>query len=205
MASGSLTWAMRFPKLLPLLACLTFASPVLAHPHVFIDTGMKLLIVNGKLESVEVHWKWDEVYSDSWIKDFDLDRDKKFNAAETKKFISDATAGLDRFAEFIFLYDAKGQRHEFGAVSDFKLGIDKGSVTYDFRAKLKKPVPVSGSALTVGAYDETYFIDVSFPKGAKIAVEGAPQCVARIIEDDQHLIYDGMVKPQVAELTCPDF
>ncbi|MFD2262771.1 DUF1007 family protein [Lacibacterium aquatile] len=187
------------------IAMLGFSTPAIAHPHVFIDAGMRLLVKDGKLEAVEVHWKWDEVYSDSWIKDFDLDRDQKFNATETKKFVSEATAGLERFAEFIFLHDVKGTRHEFGGVDNFRLGIEKGSVTYDFRAKLKKPIAISGTALTVGAYDETFFISVSFPKDAKIGIEGAAQCLARVIEDDQHLIYDGMVKPEVVELTCPDF
>lgn len=188
--------------LLALLAGLWLPLSALAHPHVFIDAGLKVLVVDGKITAVDIRWTWDEVYSDSWIKDFDSDRDGQFNAAETRRFIAEATAGLENFAQFIFVHDAQGTRHPVAGVSNFRLSRSGNSVVYDFRGALKTPLPVSAGPVTLGAYDESYYIDVAFPKAADVGVIGAASCTAKVVEDHKHPIYMGTVSPQVVEISC---
>lgn len=184
-----------------LLAALLAAPAVLAHPHVFIDAGIQVAVEHGSLASVNIRWKWDEVYSDTWITDYDRNNDGKFSAAETKAFIEGATAGLDNFGQFIFVHDAGGKRHPIGKVDNFRLSQEGKSVVYEFRALLARPAPLSAGPFRIGAYDESYFIDVAYPDPT-LSGTSETGCTAAIVEDDRHLIYNGLVKPLVLELTC---
>ena len=47
-----------------------------AHPHIFVDTALKVLVTDdGQLESIEVTWVYDEFYSLLIFEDLGLDAD----------------------------------------------------------------------------------------------------------------------------------
>ena len=51
-------------------------SPVLAHPHIFIDVGLEVLVDDsGQMESVRVTWAYDALYSLLITEEFGLDTD----------------------------------------------------------------------------------------------------------------------------------
>lgn len=63
-------------RFLFLFCPLFFAMPAVAHPHVFIDTGLTLhLDAHGRLTRVEVTWVYDEFYSLLITEDMGLDPD----------------------------------------------------------------------------------------------------------------------------------
>ena len=52
------------------------AAPAAAHPHIFVETGLKLeLDGEGRLIGVEVTWTYDELYSLLVLEDMELDDD----------------------------------------------------------------------------------------------------------------------------------
>lgn len=59
------------------IAALAFsATSALAHPHVFIDSGVTFLFDDkGQLAAVRVMWAYDEFYSLLQLEDLELDRD----------------------------------------------------------------------------------------------------------------------------------
>ena len=65
--------------------CLAAPVPALAHPHVLIDTGLKLVTdAEGMLVGVEVQWTYDDLYSMLLFEDMgvDNDHDGRLNPAE---------------------------------------------------------------------------------------------------------------------------
>lgn len=63
-----------FPALAVTLAglCSTAAT---AHPHVFIDAGLRLVVQEGRVTAVEVTWLYDELYTLLLMEDHGLDPD----------------------------------------------------------------------------------------------------------------------------------
>ena len=57
--------------------CLTlFAAPLSAHPHIFINTGLKFLVDDqNRLTHVQVTWEYDELYSLLVTEDMGVDDD----------------------------------------------------------------------------------------------------------------------------------
>ncbi|MEX0310131.1 MAG: DUF1007 family protein, partial [Tateyamaria sp.] len=46
------------------IAATCLAAPVAAHPHVFVDTGLKVIVDEaGVFQGVEVTWSYDDFYS----------------------------------------------------------------------------------------------------------------------------------------------
>lgn len=64
-----------------------------AHPHIFIDAGLTLLLdETGAVSGVEVTWRYDELYSLILLQDYGLDTD--FDGALTEDEVTD-TLGFD--------------------------------------------------------------------------------------------------------------
>lgn len=64
--------------------CLGLAPGTLqAHPHIFIDAGLHLIVEEGRVTAVEVTWLYDELYSLLLMQDHGLDED--FDLALTEE------------------------------------------------------------------------------------------------------------------------
>ncbi|GGX50253.1 polyphosphate kinase [Tateyamaria omphalii] len=68
---------MSFRRSLIAIAAVALSAHVAsAHPHVFVDTKLKVVVSpDGTLEGVEVHWTYDEFYSLLLMADLGLDPD----------------------------------------------------------------------------------------------------------------------------------
>lgn len=64
-------------RLIPAAVCLLLAAPVAqAHPHIFVETGLKLVSDDaGQLVGIEVSWTYDDFYSLLLLEDMGLDPD----------------------------------------------------------------------------------------------------------------------------------
>ncbi|MDG4647601.1 DUF1007 family protein [Roseibacterium sp. SDUM158017] len=87
---------LRNTPILPALAALgalAAASPLASHPHIFIDAGVTLSLDEaGRIEAVEVTWRYDELYSLILLQDYGLDEDFDTNLTEAEIA---ATLGFD--------------------------------------------------------------------------------------------------------------
>ena len=63
-----------------------------AHPHIFIDAGLRLVMEEGRVTAVEVTWLYDELYTLILLEDYGLDPD--FDLVLTPAEISQ-TLGFD--------------------------------------------------------------------------------------------------------------
>jgi ABC-type uncharacterized transport system substrate-binding protein len=69
---------------LAVTSILAFARAASAHPHVFIEDRVVFLFAGDKITAIEQSWKFDEVFSDTLIQQFDKNGDGAFDAAESK-------------------------------------------------------------------------------------------------------------------------
>lgn len=59
-----------------LLTALVLPAPILAHPHIFVETGVRTIHdPSGALTAIEITWTYDELFSLLLLEDLELDND----------------------------------------------------------------------------------------------------------------------------------
>ena len=67
---------MTLRRIIPAIFALVAPAMAAAHPHIFVDTGLRLATdEGGRLSGVEVAWEYDELYSLLVLEDMELDDD----------------------------------------------------------------------------------------------------------------------------------
>ncbi|WP_299565871.1 DUF1007 family protein [uncultured Sulfitobacter sp.] len=163
---------MRFPLA---LALITLAAPLAAHPHIFINTGLKVLIdEQNRLTHVEVTWEYDDLYSLLVTEDLGIDAD--YNGVLTAEDKARLT-GFDM--QWIEGYNGdlvaalNGARLDLSGPSAPTATLDDGRViTTHVRAV--NGAPVMDGTLSLRPYDGSYYTayDVERP----VTVEGRTGC-----------------------------
>ncbi|EEE36191.1 polyphosphate kinase [Rhodobacteraceae bacterium KLH11] len=165
--------------ILSLLCCLPL--PALAHPHVFIDTGLEFLVDDaGNLTHVRVTWAYDEFYSLLVLEDMRLDQDADGVLTEAEEqFLS----GFD--AQWVEGYngDLVIRMGEIdiplsGPLEPQATTEDARIVTTHLRAIEGDPVPAD--ALSIKAFDESFY--TAYELNRPVTISGPSAC--EIARDD---------------------
>ena len=185
---------------------LLFAAPprgAQSHPHVWIDTHATLHFEAGKLTALDVVWVFDDFFSSMMIEDF--------AARGGKDFTPEGHGELERqvmlpMAEFGFFthVTADGSALKIEKIDGFKARIEDGRVVFAFRALLPRPVDPRVTALSVGLYDESYYVELLLDEWDpfRLAGEAVPSCAIDMTEDMSRPLYFGAFFPRVATLRC---
>jgi ABC-type uncharacterized transport system substrate-binding protein len=142
------------------LSLLALAVPALAHPHVFIDSGIEVLIDDqNRATGVRISWTYDEYYSLFIIGDMglDLDWDGVLTADESARL-----AGFDMKWDPGYSGDTYAlQRDVDLALSrprDWSAEYQDGKITSHHLRDFDWPIPLSGDPLIVQVYDPGYYV-----------------------------------------------
>lgn len=155
---------------------LPFATPVGAHPHVFVDVTLRVTAGPGGVAGVEVTWVYDDFYSLLLFEDMKLDNDADGRLTPDE---------LARLQGFDLNWDVgfKGDVEAYVAGAEVALGrpeargtrvVDGRIETTHFRA-----LAVPAAAVEFKAYDPTFYVayDLSgraiAPDGCSVAITPA--------------------------------
>ena len=165
-----------------ILACL--AAPLWAHPHVFIDTGLKLVVNDaGDITGVEVSWKYDQLYSLLVLEDMELDDD--FDGVLTEPEL----AKLNGF-DLKWITGYEGDLFAFEGDKKLILGAPKnlGTSFEDGQIISRHYRALDGSkALRLKVFDPTYYTQYEvfdapvLPEGCTVDVQKADLAKARAL------------------------
>jgi ABC-type uncharacterized transport system substrate-binding protein len=112
------------------------AAPASAHPHVFVEYTIVLLIGAGGVEGVRLAYTFDELFTIMVMQSFDTDRDGTLSRAEMRRIEEKHFANIRSFDYFVTL--RAGGRPLPVTVRDFHVLLPRDQLTYVFT------VPVSG-------------------------------------------------------------
>jgi polyphosphate kinase len=135
------------------------AQPVLAHPHVFIDAGIKVMFdTQGRVDALELSWTYDEFYTLMIEEErhLDSDGDGVLTDAETASlqgFDMDWQAGYPGDT-YVLLGKEKVA---ISGPSDWTAKIEGGKVTSTHMRKLLTPVRPGTEPLIIQSYDPDYY------------------------------------------------
>ncbi|WP_170351735.1 DUF1007 family protein [Ruegeria atlantica] len=165
-----------------LLTC-CLPIPAMAHPHVFIDTGLEFIVDDaGHLTHVRVTWAYDELYSLYQLEDMKLDQDfdgvlteneEKFLAGFDAQWIEGYNGDLVVFADGVPV-SLSGPLEPTATTEDGRI------VTTHLRAV--DGDAVSASSLTAKAFDETFYIAYELTR--PVTVSGPASCQMDRIDPD---------------------
>jgi ABC-type uncharacterized transport system substrate-binding protein len=188
---------MRFPSLHPrnLLAAALAAGAGLgpaaltAHPHIFVDAGLTLVIEEGRVVSVEVTWLYDELYSLILMEDYDLDAD--FDLALTEEEVA-RTLGFDLDWSYGFegglVMQRDGAELSLGAPEPVSMELVGDG---QLRTTHRRPVVDEGGAapLVAQVFDPEFY--VAFEMTGDMAAIGS-QCETTLVRADLDAAYAGL-------------
>jgi ABC-type uncharacterized transport system substrate-binding protein len=170
-------------KLTPLLLVVA-AGPATAHPHVWIETGIEV-ILNDRNEAtgVRISWTYDDLYSLYIVGDMGLDPDwdGKLTPEEEAKL-----AGFDMKWDPGFPGDTYaltgGAALDLSRPSDWTASYAGGKITSTHLRTFAAPVAVGTAPLILQAYDPGYYVAYSIPGDP--VVTGGTGCTARTFVPD---------------------
>lgn len=195
----------RLASFLLALALLVMALPrgAQAHPHVWIDTHATLRFDAGKLTAIDVVWVFDDFFSSMMIEDFAAKGGKEFTPEGHGELESQVMLPMAEFGFFTHVV-ADGTALKIGKIENFKASIEDGRVTFAFRALLPRPLDPRVTALSVGLYDESYYVELILDEWDpfRMAGEAVPGCAIDLAEDMSRPLYYGAFFPRVATLRC---
>lgn len=161
-----------------LLFCVS-ASSLVAHPHVFVDTGLAFHFdPEGRLTEVEVTWAYDEFYSLLVTEDMELDSDfdGKLTAEEQATLTGFDMQWIEGFNGDLEINQGE-KALRLSRPRDYTAILKDGRViTTHFRNV--EGASAGGPAFEVKPYDRTYYTayDVTLP----VTVHGTKGCRSRV-------------------------
>lgn len=137
------------------LACLSLPVAVQAHPHIFVDTALRVVLDDqGRATAIEVSWTYDELYSLLILEDMELDSD--YDGVLTEAELAQL-AGFDMqwvpgFAGDLYAAGTDGSVG-LGAPQPLETGFADGKITTRHRRDLASPQ----LQFDLRAYDPTFY------------------------------------------------
>jgi ABC-type uncharacterized transport system substrate-binding protein len=167
------------------LPCLLLAAgPALAHPHVWVETGVEV-ILNDRNEAtaLRISWTYDDLYSLYIVGDMGLDPDwdGKLTPEEEARL-----SGFDMKWDAGFAGDTYaligGAALDLSGPGDWTASYDGSKITSTHLRTFTAPVPVGSEPLIVQAYDPGYYVAYSIPDTALLT--GGKGCSAQTYVPD---------------------
>lgn len=158
-----------------LILGLSAATTLAAHPHVFIDTGLELILNDsGQLTHVRVSWEYDELYSLLITEDMSLDSDGDgaLTPAEIGTLTGFDMQWIDGFNGDLVL-EAGASPVALSAPQEATASFAKGRITTTHLRALETPID-PGQTATIKPFDPTYY--TAYEVTRPVEVSGDSTC-----------------------------
>jgi ABC-type uncharacterized transport system substrate-binding protein len=166
------------------VAAVMLAAPALAHPHLFIDTGVEVLFdADGTAGGVRITWTYDPMYSLLILEDRGLDPD--YDGVLTPEELQ-ALNGFDMAWDPGYAGDTYALLGEaavdLGRPQDWTVALKDGQIVSTHVRRLAGPATVAEVPLIVQSYDPSFYAAYRIV-GAPV-ISGRPDCAAQVFEPD---------------------
>lgn len=170
-------------RILAMITALLIASPAGAHPHIYVDTTLTLIVdVQGRLESVAVEWVYDDLTSLLAIEDLGLDADldgilTTEDQATLDRLAGQWEGGFDGDLHVV----QDGRDAALSGPNAARGSLRDGRIVFTHRRDLLLPLEAA-IPVSMTLYDPTYytFYDLSAPP----VLQGPDDCAVTTLRAD---------------------
>jgi ABC-type uncharacterized transport system substrate-binding protein len=181
--------AMRALSFLKALSASAFMAAVLvapayAHPHVFADARLELLIgPDGTVKSLRHVWRFDDFFSSTVLVQFDKNKDLKLEKSELEALAKTVHHSLADY-NYFQLVTQNGKDVAMQAPDHMVADFKDGRFLLLFETHPKKPLKLVGKT-DFGIYDPTFYTAIDFHSDDDLHVDGLPaNCTRKVIRPD---------------------
>ncbi|WP_417515302.1 DUF1007 family protein [Minwuia sp.] len=165
-----------------LLAAVVFCvpAPLLAHPHVWVDTRAAFLFDDrGSVSAIRIIWHFDELYSAFAIQGADTDQDGETTQAELDALADGNVEFLAEWRYFTELKVGTADAH-YGKVTNYGTRNEDGTLVLWYDLPLEFAVDPTKVPLRFRSFDPSYYVAFDTDPAQPIELVGpAPDtCVA---------------------------
>jgi ABC-type uncharacterized transport system substrate-binding protein len=171
-------------RAVPLVVIGLAAGPVLAHPHVWIDTRIEVILNEAnEATGVRIGWTYDDLYSLYVVGDMGLDPDwdGKLTPEEEAKLAGFDMEWIEGFEGDSYALLGETEL-ELSGPQDWTASYADGRITSTHLRTFAMPVPVADVPLIVQVYDPGYYTAYSIPYDP--VVTGGTGCTAQTFVPD---------------------
>lgn len=187
-----------------ILGCVSLPITAAAHPHVFIDNRVTLLFQDGRLTGFSTDWRFDEIFTEDMLHQFDANQDGIIDQSESQA-IGEGT--LPNLAGFRYFTQASVDGIDFPdlAPSEFAAKIEAGALHFVLDFTLPQPIDPKTQALRLEISDRSYYVEVLLAEEnpVRLSGSGSEACQAAVRDDPANAYYEGFVIPQAISVNCP--
>lgn len=142
-----------------LLPAMLSPTAARAHPHVWIEHKLDLVMDGATVRGLHLTWTFDEMYSSMIKEDYTATKDGRIGPADIKRIERDAFSNLANYNYFVEA-TLDGKPVKFTKVEAFDVRVDpKGRLIYDFTLVIDKIGPRAANELKYAVFDPEYFIE----------------------------------------------
>lgn len=138
------------------------AETVQAHPHAWIDCEITARFDARGLAGFQQNWIFDEMFSATFIDEFDQDKNRVIDSAENARLKAEAFDNLKNFGYFNDIR-IDGTTFPVQFVTEFQARIDgAGRLVYEFFIPCHVTAISTFKTVAIGVYDQSFYSDIGY-------------------------------------------
>jgi ABC-type uncharacterized transport system substrate-binding protein len=160
--------------LIALLACMAFALPARAHPHVWVTMKSEVVYApDGSATGIQHHWAFDDMFSAFATQGIASAVKGQFTRAELAPLAQTNIESLKEYKYFTYA-TADGKKVPFAdPLPGYWLDYKNSILVLNFMLPFKQPV--KAKYMRIEIYDPTIFVDFEFSKTKPVELLNAPK------------------------------
>jgi len=181
---------------LSILCFLLSPSSGWSHPHVFIDTSVKIVFDEKGLAGARIQWVFDEMFSSMIIMDFDRNKNRRFESDEVAEVKAGAFSNLKEFGYFTHI-KIDGKPFKVSFVKDFSAKIDHERMIYTFFVPCHVCATTAFKQVSLSVYDPEFYSDIVLVKDSLLLENRESyEASCRIRKSPDTAYYFGQIVPE---------
>ncbi len=148
------------------------APPAAAHPHVFIEHTVTVVMKDEQLQALRFSWVFDEMFSATLRSTFVKGKPEKLSKETVAKIEQGAFANLATFNYFIDL-KVNNEPFKISRVADFDVMFAGARAVYQFTVPMDEVKRQPRTVIEVAVFDPEYYIDYRAAKARPFGIEPA--------------------------------
>lgn len=181
---------------------LVVAGQAHAHPHVWVDMAIELVVEGNLVRGFWVDWSFDEMMTAMVLADIPVGTDGRFTGPNAQRVFRDYFRNLENFNYFTYIWINRRPITVRG-IDNFTAVVLNRRLVYRFFVPIDHPLRGDSTELVISMYDDTYWTDMGFRRNNPVRVSGlAPSRISWKLElNARRAYYGGMVQPEEAIIT----
>lgn len=177
-------------------------APLAAHPHVWIDMAVELVIEGNIVRGFWAEWTFDEMMTAMVLTDVPATAGGTFSETGSRRIFQSYFSNLRNYNYFSYVWQDK-RSIPVTRVESFQPSVRRGRLVYRFFVPIGRAIPPTGTEIVISMYDETYYTDMGFRRDNPVRVSGVdpPRVRFRLAQNPNRAYFGGMVYPEEAIIT----